>query len=212
MQGDVRVAIADSYPIVLDGLEQLFRLEPGIEVVGRASTHEDVLRFVAESVADVFIVDPRMFDDPIGELVRISGGETRIVVFTSEVDEDEAIAMIRAGVRGVVLKHMRSEQLLSCVRRVAKGHIWIEKSSVARALEKMIRQEAQIQQVTDVLSRREIDVLRLAAQGMRNREIGNRLGLDEPTVKSLLHAVYEKLNLRTRIELTDFARTRGFVI
>ena len=208
----VRVAIADRYPIVLDGLEQVFLLEPALQITGRTSDRDQLTKLLADSRPDVLILDPAMLEDPVGDLIRLSASDTRIVVFTAELDEDETIAVIRAGVRGVVLKHMHSRVLAACVRRVAEGQLWIDRSSVARALEKIIRKEAQAQQVNDILSGREIDVLRLAAQGMRNREIAGRLEIGESAVKTHLHAVYEKLNIRTRDELADFARDRGLVI
>lgn len=208
----IRLALADRHRLVLEGLEEVLKLETDLVVTASTDDSGVAVQLASTTVADILIVDPSMFDDPIGVLRGLTRSEVRIIVFTSVVDEDDAIVLIRAGVRGVVLKHMSSSQLLSCIRRVARGQIWIEKSAVARALERILKQEAHAQRVDDLLSVREADVLRLAAQGMRNHAIGSRLGIDESAVRGHLHAVYEKLNIRSRGELADFARTRGLVI
>lgn len=208
----IRLLLADPYPIVLDGLEQMFEFQENISVEGRCTHPQQLHRLIREFQPEVAIVEPRLFEDPLQQLQEIGMGRTRVVVFTTEVHEDDVISLLRVGVRGVVLKDMPSRLLVSCVRKVAAGDLWLEKASVARALEKIIRQEAHAQQVSAILSPREIEVLRLAAQGMRNRAIAARLFVAEGTVKMHLHSIYEKLHIRSRIELADFARDRGLIL
>lgn len=210
--GRIRVLLADAFPIVLDGLEQTFALQEDIEVVGRCSSQIELMAAIRELSPDVLIVESMLFEDPLQQLSLLSGSGSRIVVFTAEVDEDDVISLLRIGVRGVVLKGMPSRLLIACVRKIAAGELWLEKASVARALEKFIRQESTAQRVSTLLSPRELEVLRLAALGLRNRDVAERLFIAEGTVKMHLHSIYEKLNLRSRLELTDFARDRGLIL
>ena len=210
--GRIRVLLADAYPIVLDGLEQMFALEEDIEVVGRCVDATGLIAQLDVLTPEVLFVESMLFSDPIEQLGHIAKSDVRIVVFTSDVDEDSIITLMRIGVRGVVLKGMPAHQLASCVRKVAAGDLWLDKTSVARALEKLIRQEAGAQEVKTILSPREVDVLRLSAQGMRNGEVAARLSIAESAVKMHLHSIYEKLNLGSRLELAGYARDRGLII
>lgn len=208
----VSLVLGDDHPIVLDGLEQLFRLEKEFVVVARCRNGCEVVRAVRERRPDVVVLDIRMPDlDGLGVLreLRREGLSTRVVLLTAALDEDEVLEAIRLGVRGVVLKEMAPQLLLQCIRKVHAGEQWVETRSFTRALDKMLRREAGTQEVAGVLTPREIEVMRLATGGLRNREIAERLTITEGTVKIHLHNVYDKLKVPGRLELTLYARERG---
>lgn len=211
-QGSIRIAIADDHPIVLDGLEQLFRLEKEFRIVARCTDGQQALQAVSEHHPDVLILDLRMPQrSGLGVLRQMKelNLETRVVVLTAALEEEEVLEAIRLGVRGVVLKEMAPRILVQCVRKVAAGGQWLEKESVGRALEKMLRRGGA--SVAGSLTPRELDVVRLVCEGLRNKEIAERLLISEGTVKIHLHSIYEKLQVSGRVELSVVARDRGLV-
>ncbi|HUP65549.1 MAG TPA: response regulator transcription factor [Thermoanaerobaculia bacterium] len=206
----IRIIIADDHPIVLDGLEQLFRLEEEFEIVGRCTNGQEALDAVREKKPDVLILDLRMpLKSGLAVLRQLREEEipTRVVVLTAALDEDEVLEAIRLGVRGVVLKEMAPRLLIQCVKKVHEGGQWLEKDSVGRALDKILRGGGQ----SSTLTPRELDVVRLVAEGLRNKEIAEKLLITEGTVKIHLHRIYEKLQIGGRVELSVYARDRGLV-
>ncbi len=208
----IRIALADDHVIVLDGLEQLFRLEPEFEVVARVTTAEAAVKAVEEHKPDVLVLDLAMpGHDGLWALRRIAelGVPTRTVLLTAHVDEERLIEAIRLGVSGVVLKEMAPRLLMECVRKVHAGEKWLEKQSVARAMERMLKRESELDRLSRLLTPREMEIVRLAAEGLRNKEISERLSITEGTVKIHLHNIYEKLGVTGRGQLILFATRHG---
>jgi two-component system nitrate/nitrite response regulator NarL len=109
------------------------------------------------------------------------------------------------------LKEMAPRLLLDAVRKVHGGGRWVETQLAGRAMEEMLKREAAVEQLSSVLTAREIEVARLAASGLRNAEIAERLYISEGTVKIHLHHIYAKLNVAKRSELARYARDIGLV-
>jgi two-component system, NarL family, nitrate/nitrite response regulator NarL len=210
----IRVVLADDHPIVLMALRQLLESDPGFEVLGSYDDGTATLEAVRESRPDVLILDLRMTPksglDVLQELKK-SGPRTRVVVLTAAVDESEVLDAIRLGVQGVVLKEMAPHLLLHAVRKVHEGGRWVETELAGRAMEEMLQREAAIAHLSPILTAREIEVARLAAAGLRNAEVAERLFISEGTVKLHLHNVYSKLKVGSRFELTRYAREIGLV-
>src|SRR5439155_1218678 len=133
----------------------------------------------------------------------------RVVLLTASIEDDEVLEATRLGVAGIVLKDMPPHLLFQCIRKVHVGEGWIEKRAVSRALERMLRREVDGRDMAAVLTRREIQIVRLVGQGLRTRTIAHRLFVAEGTVKTHLHHVYKKLELEGRVALTLFAREKG---
>src|SRR5262249_60717982 len=112
-------------------------------------------------------------------------------------------------VAGVVLKEMAPRLLMQCLRKVHAGQPWMERTSVARAFQKLLRREATTQELSKLLTAREIEVVKMVARGLRNKEIGGRLAIGEGTVKTHLHNIYEKLRRRSRAALILYCKERG---
>lgn len=207
----IRLVLADEHPIVLDALENLFRAEPDFKVLARCRDGEEALRAVLSCRPDVLILDIRLpGKDGLAVLREMKKAKvsTRVVLFTAALDETEALDAIRLGVNGVVLKEMAPELLVKCVRKVHGGGQWLETRSVSRALEKLVRRQAEGQQITDVLTLREIEIVRLVAGGLRNKEVAEKLAISEGTVKVHLHNIYQKLHVKGRLELALYAQDR----
>lgn len=208
----IRVVLADDHVIVLDGLEQLFRLEPEFEVVARSTTAEAALKAVQEHRPDILVLDLVMpGHDGMWVLRELSelNLTTRTVLLTAHVEENRLVEAIRLGVWGIVLKEMAPRMLMECVRKVYAGEKWLEQQSVTRAMERMQKRESEIDRLTRLLTPRELEIVRLASEGLRNKEIGERLSITEGTVKIHLHNIYEKLGVTGRSQLILYATKHG---
>jgi len=114
-------------------------------------------------------------------------------------------------VKGVFLKEMPPHLLLQCIRKVHAGDQWIETQSVARAVGRLLQRQTSEREIARVLTPRELEIVRMVAQGQRTGAIANQLNVSQGTVKTHLHNVYEKLKLDGRVALTVFAREKGLV-
>ena len=210
----IRLVLVDDHAIVLDGLEQLFRLEPEFEVVARCTTAETAVKAVEVYQPDVVVMDLAMPDlDGLWALGRLQelNLPTRTVMLTAHVDEAKLVEAIRLGVYGVVLKEMAPRMLMECVRKVAAGEKWFEQQAVARAMERMNKRDSELDRLKRLLTPRELELVALAAEGLRNKEIAERLSITEGTVKIHLHNVYEKLGVTGRPQLILYATRQGLM-
>lgn len=209
-----RLVLADDHPLVLDGLEQLFRVEPDFEVVARCRDGEEALRVMRAERPDLLILDirmPRRNGLAVARAIRDEGLPTRVVLLTAELDDGQLVEAVRLGVPGVVLKETAPRLLVKAVREVQAGGQWLEPGVVGRALRGMVRREDGVREAERALTPREIEIVRLAGNGLRNREISARLGISEGTVKIHFHNIYQKLLVTGRLELALYARDKGLV-
>ncbi len=210
----IRILLADDHPIVLDGLEALFRLEPDLEVVGRCLSGDEVLPAVRKQKPDLLLLDIRMPNLDGMEVLRALRAErlgTDVVLLAATFDDDQVVEALRLGVRGMVLKELAPPLLIACVRRVHAGGQWIEQQASGRALQTLVRRDTAEKELARELTPREVELVRLAASGLRNREMSRRLAISEGTVKMHLHNVYRKLKLENRVELANYARQKGLL-
>jgi DNA-binding NarL/FixJ family response regulator len=208
---NVRLVLADDHRIILEGLEQLFRREKDFEVVATATSGEDALRAVREHHPDILVLDIRMpKGDGLSVLrqIHVEKLQTRVVLLTATLDEDEVLEAMQNGVSGLVLKESAAVGLVQTVRRVQRGERALEPSMVSRALDRLAQRE-EAKKIAEVLSKRETEIVKMVAAGLRNKEIAVKLSIGEGTVKTHLHTIYEKLGVHGRVELTMYAYERG---
>jgi len=209
----ITVVIADTHPIILDGIGRLFE-DAGFSVVARCGAGPDCLTAVQTHKPDVLVFDLKLsVKDGLTVLREMKRFQltTQAVLFTSAPQEAEILEAIRLGVRGVVLKEMPPHLLVNCVRKVHSGERWVEKRSAGRLLEKLLKREVAARQLAKDLTVRELDILRLVAVGLSNKAIAERIFVKEGTVKIHLHNIYKKLDVGNRLALTIFAQNKGFV-
>lgn len=210
----IRVIVADDHPIVLDGLLHLFSEENDIAIVERCATGEDALRAARELDADVLVLDVRMAGVGGLDVLRTLGVQKdrpHIVLFTAHMSDAELLDAVHLGVAGIVLKDAASGTLLQCVRAVTAGERWLDQAAIESALERTMRRATNAEKAAKLLTRRELDIVRMVARGARNKEIAEQLGISEGTVKMHLHTTYEKLGLSGRVELSIYAREHALV-
>ncbi|HEX7677766.1 MAG TPA: response regulator transcription factor [Thermoanaerobaculia bacterium] len=210
----IRIVLADDHPIVLNGLDQLFSREPDIEVTDRCTNGVDAVAAVKRERPDVLVADlrmPGMGGLEILGVVQSEAPSTRVVLLTARIDHEEVLEAIRGGVGGIVLKESAPRQIIGCVRKVAGGEQWLDESVSHRALDTILRREAGATRAGGILTPREIEVARMVARGLRNREIAETLFITEGTVKVHLHTIFEKLGISRRMQLAAYAREQMLV-
>ena len=214
MSAPIRVVLADDHPLILKGMDDLLRAERDFTVEAQCPDGEAALRAVRTHRPDILVLDLRMpHRDGISVLraIRDERLPTRVVLLAASVEDEQMLEATRLGVGGVVLKDMAPRLLVQCIRKVHAGEPWLERRAAARAFETLLRREAGTREISKLLTGREIDVLRMTASGLRNRAIAEQLHISEGTVKTHLHSIYEKIQVRSRAELIIYSREKGLV-
>lgn len=200
----IRALVVDDHPIVRAGLVALFDAAPDIHVIGTGSSGEEAIALAAELEPDVVLMDLRMAgldgDEATARIVA-ARPTTRVIILTTYENDDAILSAISAGASGYLLKAAPEEELLAGVRAVAAGEVALAPSVSRLLVQRAATPAAHSAPAGPALSARELEVLRLVAEGLSNREIGERLYVGEATVKThLLHAF-------TKLEVAD--RTRA---
>ena len=211
----VRILIGSEQPLFLDGLEALLKTDAEIAIVARCSDDEAMVRHGHEHQPDVALLDLDISrENRLGTVRRLNEAapEMKVILFTARADGEALVDAVRLGVRGVLLKSGASSVVFQCIRQVHAGAYWLEKQMTAAALGRMVRREATQRQLSRAgLTPRELEIARLAGQGLRNAGIGTKLGISPATVKIHLHQIYRKLGLTGRIALMVYARDNDLV-
>jgi DNA-binding NarL/FixJ family response regulator len=209
----IRIVLADDHPIVLQGLQHLFARHGDLEVVASCAGADEALDAARQQKPDVVVLDLRMPQRSGLDLLSVLGRElpdVRSVVLTAAITQDQVVEALKRGAAGIVLKESPPEQLIECVRRVSAGERFFDSDTVTQAMQAAATSGAGTETST-TLTPRELEIVRMVAQGLRNRVIGERLVISESTVKVHLHNIYEKLGIEGRLELVLLAQQKGLV-
>jgi DNA-binding NarL/FixJ family response regulator len=212
----IRIVLADDHPIVLDGLRNLIRAEPDLELVGEAASGLGALKTIREQRPDVAVLDISMPELNGIVLSRRLNGEMpalRLLILTLHEDRAYLNQALEAGVRGYVLKRSAVENLVQAIRAVLVGGLYIDPAIVGRVFEsKQINKRLAARKgVAPALTDREADVLKMAALGFTNKEIASRLDVGVKSIETYKARGLEKLGLKTRAELVRYASGQGWL-
>lgn len=198
MKGTIRLLIAEDQPLMRRGLRTVLDLEPGFAVVGEAADGASALEQARRLRPDVVLMDLRL---PVMDGVQATQAITRealskVLILTTFDTEDDILEGIRAGAAGYVLKDVDAGELCEVIRRIAAGESFVQPSVAA----KYLRYAAQATRSAETgdLTPRELDVLRLLAQGLSNHEIAQELKIAESTVKNHVNSILGKLQVPNR--------------
>jgi DNA-binding NarL/FixJ family response regulator len=208
----IRVLIADDQPLMRQGFAMILGAQPDITVVGEAGTGTRAVAQARDLAPDVIMMDIQMPGmDGITATRQLRG--CKILVLTTFGTDDHVAQALHAGASGFLLKDATPEQLIHAVRVVADGEALLDpaitRNLIRRALPALITPQAPPR--FDALSDREIEVLRLIAQGMANAEIAALLVVSEATVKTHVSRLLAKLELRDRVQAVVAAYQHGLV-
>jgi DNA-binding NarL/FixJ family response regulator len=200
----VRVLVADDHRLMREGTAALVALDARVEVVALASNGREAIEAAIRTRPDVALIDLNMPDVSGSEacaVIRNRLPDTRVLVLTVSEQEHDLYTALKVGATGYLLKDMAPADLVAAVLQVARGEPAIAPAMAVRMLGDLPEVESPVSGTTVAkLSHREREVLALLAQGLTNREIGERLSITEPTVKSHVAHVLDKLHLRNRSE------------
>ena len=205
----MRVLVVDDHPLFRQGVVHALAEEPGLTVVGEASSGEEALKLACELLPDVVLLDISM--PGWGGLVTVEKITTAcpaatVVMLTVSEDKDKLLAAFKAGARAYVLKGVSARQLAAVLRSAVVGEVYVSPSLASEMLVSLTRGSAPdpLQELTD----REREILRLIGTGLTNREIGEQIFLSEKTIKHYVTNILQKLQVRSRVEAALLAAQR----
>lgn len=216
MADKIRLLVVDDQRLMREGLRTLLELEHGFEVVGEAADGQSALEAYAELKPDVVLMDIRMPGMDGVEATRrlyMTWPGTRVIILTTFDDDTNVFEGLRAGAVGYLLKDLSGQELANAVRTVFDGGALIEPGVAKRVMAEFARLHPPARSIDaglpEPLSERELAVLKLVSAGLSNREIGNRLGLSEGTVKNYVTSVLQKIGVRDRTQAALRGRELG---
>ena len=205
----IRIVLADDHTIVRNALKMLLNHQPDIEVVGTAANSQEAYDTVAQLKPDIVMLDISM---PPGESGVITAGkipadfpDVKIIMLTMHADKEYLLYTVQTGVSGYLLKNVPEEELIEAVHTVYAGSDYISKEMVPHLVDGFVNRHEEGKAGYLSLRERELEVLSLIARGYGNKEIGEKLFISVKTVESYRAKIMNKLGLRTRAELVEYA-------
>ena len=206
----IKVVVADDHTLFRDGVKKILSLEKDILVVGEAARSDEVVKVVERSKPDVLLLDFRM---PKGDVVQTlldvkeRNPATKVLILTAFAEDETVLNAAKGGARGYLLKGADFATLLQAIKKVHKGELWIDREiPAADTFEEIALGQIdhvitpQHDEAIDSLTRRELEILRLVAEGMTNEEIGKKIFISEKTVKTHLTNIFDKLKVNNRFK------------
>jgi len=200
----LRLVLADDHALFRQGLKTMLRRRPEVAVVADVERLADVDRVVDQTPCDVLLLDLQMERNALADIERLAK-TVRVVVVTASEHPSNALAALQAGASAVVFKRFAIETLIDALRAVRDGYVWLPPSIQSEVRTKVFTKTG------DALSRREREIVRLVALGLRNHEIAERLAIGEATVKTHLNKVFQKLAIRDRVDVARYAIRVGLI-
>ncbi|WKD31726.1 response regulator [Streptomyces xanthophaeus] len=206
----IRLLLADDHPVVRAGLRAVLDTEPDFAVVAEAATAERAVELAAGEPVDVVLMDlqfgpgPGMHGSEATALITARPGAPRVLVLTTYDTDADILAAVEAGASGYLLKDAPPEELAAAVRTAAAGQSALAPAVALRLMDRM-------RTPAEALTKRELEVLQLVADGLSNQQISKKLFLSQATVKSHLVHVYAKLGVDSRTSAVAAAATRRLI-
>src|SRR5450432_1047900 len=203
-----KVLLVDDHPIVRQGLVQLINASPDLVVTGEASTGREAMEIIAKSNPDIAIVDISLEDRNGVELIKdIIAQKPNLPCLALSMYDEAMYAMrvLRAGGRGYIMKHEVPKKVLTAIRQVLKGHVYLSEKMSTRLVDQMVQTTSAAAPPAAELSDRELEVLTLIGRGQSTRQIAEQLFLSVKTVEAHRERIKEKLKLKNGSELLRYA-------
>ena len=211
----IRILLADDHAMVREGTRRILERESDLKVVGEAGNGQETIRLVEQEHPDIAIVDISM---PVMNGIEATKGikkvapQTAVLVLTAYDDDQYVFAILEAGAAGYLLKNARSSELIQAVHQVYEGESVLHPSIASKVLRHMTQEPRQAEEKQhETLTERELDVLRLAGQGMSNRQIAEHLVLSPRTIQSHMANIFGKLQVGSRTEAVMVGLRKGWL-
>jgi DNA-binding NarL/FixJ family response regulator len=201
----VRLIIADDHALFRGGLRSLLQRRRGLKIVAEVDTLGALLKVLSDKTCDILLLDLQMERSALGDIKHFAA-HTKVIVLTDRENMEDAVTAMLAGASAVVQKRHGVQTLINAIRTVADGSVWMP-----AGLQAEILKAQSVLSDPRAFTRREGEIARLVATGLRNAEIADRLSITEATVKSHLNRIFEKLEIHARTELVAYAFQNGLV-
>lgn len=214
MAQTITVLIVDDHQMVRQGVRAFLEKQPDISVVGEAASGAEALRLAADLAPDVALMDlvmPEMDGVETTRRLKQASPRSQVIILTSYHDDEHIFPAIRAGALSYVLKDVSSGELIEIVRKAARGEAVMHPHVAARVMEELRGGPRAQTPFASALSERELETLRLIAEGLNNAEIAERLVISAATAKTHVARLFAKLNARDRVHLVIAAYDAGLV-
>jgi two-component system nitrate/nitrite response regulator NarL len=206
-QSRLSVVVADDHPVVLRGLVDVLQSSGGMKVIAACADGVSAMDAIRKLAPDVAVIDIAMPNFPgLAILARIAAEEikTKVVFLTASIADHQILASVTQGAKAIMFKDSAPEDLSDCVRTVAEGGTWFPPDLIDAALERESGRRVRTERIRKNLTVRELEIMRLVAEGLSNKQVARRLALSEGTVKIHLHNIYQKIGVANRTALTAF--------
>jgi NarL family two-component system response regulator LiaR len=212
----IKILIADDHAVVREGTRQILEGEPNLEVVAEAADGEEAVRLASSSKPDVAIIDiamPKVDGVEATKQIKKLHPDIAVLILTAYDDDQFVFSLLEAGAAGYLLKSVRGRELIDAVRRIYAGESVLHPAIARKVLNRFVPSQDKIagQKPSDVLSDREMEVLKLAAKGQSNQDIAENLCLSLRTVQAHLGHIFNKLRVSSRTEAVVRAIKEGWV-
>ncbi len=207
----IKVVIADDHALFRDGLRKILSLEKDILVVGEAANGDEVAKVIERTHPHILLLDLKM---PKGDVVQnlldvgARSPTTKVMILTAFSDDENVLNAAKGGAKGYVPKGVPSATLLQAIKVVHNGSLWIDKEiSTWETFEEIVQAQAtslgivpRLDDSIKALTKREMEILKLVAEGLTNEEIGKKIFISEKTVKTHLTNIFDKLKVNNRFK------------
>ncbi len=215
--GAIKILIADSHPLVRSGVRDLLRTNESMRVIGEVEDGDETITETLDLLPDIVLLDLTLPRLPGLEAMRaiMSGSpQIKILLLNRAIRAQHIVEALQIGARGVALHDRLADTLVPAIECVSAGGYWLGAERVdglVEALHRLVREQASPEQKSYGLTRREVEVLRLVADGCSNRDIAVQFGLSQDTVKRHVSNIFDKTGVSTRLELALFALANQLV-
>ena len=218
--GKIRVILAEDHAVVRQGTKHLLDRYPDIEVIGEAGDGEEAVTLVKELKPDVAIMDvrmPRMSGIEATRRVKADFPEVAVLALTAHDDDEYVFALLESGANGYLLKTAEIEELVKAIRAVHAGQPALDPLITQKVVSQFMNGKslpdvmAQVGDEMDGLTSRELEVLRMVAQGLTNKEVAQQLFISDRTVQAHLSSIFSKLQVSSRTEAVMHAIRKGWI-
>jgi two-component system nitrate/nitrite response regulator NarL len=204
MKTPIRLVIADDHTLLRDGLKSLLGRQRDMQIVGEVERASALIATVSDTPCDILLLDLQMERWALDDIEQLAP-LTKVIVLSASESVEDAIAAMRLGARAIVQKRFAGQTLVEAIRAVASGLVWMPPTLQAEIAARWAGPDPK------QLTNREIEIVRYVAAGLRNAEVAKRLSIAEATVKTHVNNIFQKLELRDRVELAIYAVKHGLV-